>query len=315
MLELLNEPTLPLSRLGEVPWASLHHAYGSAADVPGLLRALASADTTQRSTAMGRLWGNVYHQETRWEVSQYCIPFLVGLLLDDATPDKAWIAGYLRALAMGIEAGDVEALPFDAAEQRRAAEPAESMSEAERAHITAALYDDDEDWHEQGDAVHAWHEFRCFQQTAQRADLLAGLLPSAEDQLCVELAALLPWLRPEKHGWDDRSTRALQAERAEVAAVSLAIMLGLFGGSELDEPTRAALQTRMHESKSEALRVASAVALLNRLGDKAPEAVLDVLIGAADSVRGWETRIGASLSFVQPLSGLVVVATIRAGLR
>jgi hypothetical protein len=41
--------------IDEVDWASLRHAYGSAEDVPPLLRGLASADAVERETALDGL--------------------------------------------------------------------------------------------------------------------------------------------------------------------------------------------------------------------------------------------------------------------
>jgi len=145
MLDVLEADYLPLSDLGRVPWAELHHAYGSAADVPALLRGLVGGPGQQQA-AKSALWGNVYHQGTRWESSQYLIPFLVGLLVAPATPDRPWIAGYLTGIAMGGDAGDVQLRPYSAEELRQAAQPAESMSFAERAQTTAALYDDSQTW-------------------------------------------------------------------------------------------------------------------------------------------------------------------------
>jgi hypothetical protein len=49
----------PLVELDTVPWQRLHHAYGSAGDVPDQLRALRSRDQHARDDALGQLFGNV----------------------------------------------------------------------------------------------------------------------------------------------------------------------------------------------------------------------------------------------------------------
>ena len=54
-----------LQGLDEVPWAALEHAYGSAADVPALFRRL-DHDPKGRSEALNTLYGNVFHQGTRY---------------------------------------------------------------------------------------------------------------------------------------------------------------------------------------------------------------------------------------------------------
>jgi len=48
-----------LERLGEVDWRSLRHAYGSAQDVPGLVRGLASPDKKTRERAYWELQGRL----------------------------------------------------------------------------------------------------------------------------------------------------------------------------------------------------------------------------------------------------------------
>ncbi|MCP2322153.1 HEAT repeat protein [Hamadaea flava] len=93
-----------------VPWDTLHHAYGSAADVPDLLRALASADEDVRGEAHYRLRGNVYHQGTRWEASAYAVPFLVALADEPSTPERSLVVDLLRLVGLGDL--DDRALPF-----------------------------------------------------------------------------------------------------------------------------------------------------------------------------------------------------------
>src|SRR5262245_26322947 len=51
-----------LAGLDEIHWAGLEHAYGSAEDVPGLLRALRSASPEERERAAYELYGNIFHQ-------------------------------------------------------------------------------------------------------------------------------------------------------------------------------------------------------------------------------------------------------------
>jgi hypothetical protein len=55
-----------LQGLDAVPWAELEHAYGSAADVPDLLRKLLDPDPKVRREVLRTLCGNVFHQGTRY---------------------------------------------------------------------------------------------------------------------------------------------------------------------------------------------------------------------------------------------------------
>lgn len=66
----------PLSELGEVDWANLRHAYGSAGDVPAQLQAIADGNSEAYQDAFGNLW----HQWTTYSATLYAVPFLLGIL-------------------------------------------------------------------------------------------------------------------------------------------------------------------------------------------------------------------------------------------
>ncbi|OLZ59364.1 hypothetical protein AVW11_26555 [Streptomyces amritsarensis] len=66
----------PLDGLDTRPWSSLSHAYGSAEDVPDLLRALAGADVDAAKEALSGLYGSVLHQGTVYAASAEAVPFL-----------------------------------------------------------------------------------------------------------------------------------------------------------------------------------------------------------------------------------------------
>ncbi|MFD8960916.1 hypothetical protein ACFV0W_29235, partial [Streptomyces anulatus] len=51
------------------PWASYTHAYGSAEDVPGCLRALAGDDDAAAEEAQSELYGSILHQGSVYEAS------------------------------------------------------------------------------------------------------------------------------------------------------------------------------------------------------------------------------------------------------
>ncbi|NDZ55928.1 hypothetical protein G3I47_01315, partial [Streptomyces anulatus] len=58
------------------PWASYTHAYGSAEDVPGCLRALAGDDDAAAEEAQSELYGSILHQGSVYEASAKAVPFL-----------------------------------------------------------------------------------------------------------------------------------------------------------------------------------------------------------------------------------------------
>lgn len=90
-----------LTLLEQTDWASLKHAYGSAADVPDQIRCLTSDDKETRDKALWQLYGNIFHQGTRYQASPYAVPCLYALLSDSSTPDRDKIVELLVAIAIG----------------------------------------------------------------------------------------------------------------------------------------------------------------------------------------------------------------------
>ncbi len=74
----------PLAGLGDVPWHDLTHAYGSADDVPVLLRRL-QGDGRERDEARYALRGNIWHQGTTYDATAFAVPFLARLAAADAS--------------------------------------------------------------------------------------------------------------------------------------------------------------------------------------------------------------------------------------
>lgn len=88
--------------LDSVNWTSLHHAYGEATDVPDNLRALLSANKSDRADAYEALYSNIFHQATRYEATAYAVPYLLKIVESPVTPDRASVIAYLVDLALGI---------------------------------------------------------------------------------------------------------------------------------------------------------------------------------------------------------------------
>ncbi len=93
----------PLAGLDGIDWAGLDHAYGSAEDVPALLRALRSPDEEERGEAFGELFTNIYHQGSRYPASAVAVPFLLALASDPGTPERGWPLYLATALAIGFD--------------------------------------------------------------------------------------------------------------------------------------------------------------------------------------------------------------------
>ncbi|MEU9456555.1 HEAT repeat domain-containing protein [Streptomyces sp. NPDC048277] len=87
--------------IDEVDWASLRHAYGSAEDVPGLLRGLASADAAEREVALDGMYGSVHHQGQVYDSTLACVPFLFALASRAEVRDRGAIVELL--ISIGAE--------------------------------------------------------------------------------------------------------------------------------------------------------------------------------------------------------------------
>ncbi|WP_405831306.1 hypothetical protein [Streptomyces sp. NBC_01176] len=64
------------AELDDVPWSALTHAYGSAEDVPELIRALYQGDEETAAEAIHELYGNIHHQGSVYPASAPAVPFL-----------------------------------------------------------------------------------------------------------------------------------------------------------------------------------------------------------------------------------------------
>ncbi|MGW3815702.1 HEAT repeat domain-containing protein [Streptomyces sp. NPDC005046] len=91
--------------IDEVDWASMEHAYGSAADVPELLRGLASPRPQERETALDGMYGAVHHQGDVYDSTLASVPFLFSLAGQRELPDRAGIVELLASIG-GAGAGD-----------------------------------------------------------------------------------------------------------------------------------------------------------------------------------------------------------------
>ena len=97
-----------LDGLDAVPWDELHHAYGTADDIPGLLRELAAGSEPLRERAIEALFASLDHQGTVYEASAFAVPFLVEVAGESRTPLRwrIWALVLLAGIADGNEVGD-----------------------------------------------------------------------------------------------------------------------------------------------------------------------------------------------------------------
>ncbi|WP_053668482.1 hypothetical protein [Streptomyces sp. NRRL B-1140] len=100
--------------MDEVDRASLRQAYGSAEDVPGLLRGLGSTDPAERQTALDGMYHALHHPDDGIRESTLaCVPFLLVLAGREDVRDRAEVVEFL----VGI--GDVAGARGDRAAEVR----------------------------------------------------------------------------------------------------------------------------------------------------------------------------------------------------
>ncbi|MER8235673.1 hypothetical protein [Streptomyces sp. NPDC094049] len=102
----------PLDGLDAFPWASSSHAYGSAEDIPDLLRALTGTDPDEGDEALSELYGSVLHQGTVYAASAEAVPFLTRIAaVGHRTADVLRLLGGMAESEdeYGVEPGAVRA--------------------------------------------------------------------------------------------------------------------------------------------------------------------------------------------------------------
>lgn len=94
--------------LDDIDWASMEHAYGTAEEVPELLRTLRSPDAEARHKALERYYSAVHHQGSVYPSTAASLPFLLELAADRATPERAAVVELMvgigrEALLLGFD--------------------------------------------------------------------------------------------------------------------------------------------------------------------------------------------------------------------
>ncbi|MFG2053104.1 hypothetical protein ACGFI9_03650 [Micromonospora sp. NPDC048930] len=300
----MDRQTDPLAGLDQVPWESLHHAYGPAVDVQDQLRALRSAEAPVRRRALSELFGNVYHQGTRWRASCHVVPFLVALADDPDTPDRAAVADLLRSVVVGDRRDDD--LPFD---PQRTFAAADGVTDEQAALVERHLEAEDLSEHEEAaglaDSVAVRWEADAYQAGARHTDRYVHWLTDPDPQLAGYAAELLAWFAP-----DEAALAGLiavphdKAHTATRASANLTLGHCPVGSERIDACLR-----RLLSANAGIVPVTAAVGLAYRLGDQLPDLALDVLTDARSSdfdadVPGWDRSV----------RGFVALALHRLGL-
>jgi len=274
-----------LAGLDGIGWAELEHAYGSAGDVPGLIRALASTEPGSRERAVHALYGNIFHQGSRYEATAYAVPFLARLAADTLVPQRDEIVDMLTALAIGYDEAylpaGIDVTRWRAGiEEMRTADPAETLRELD-AWVEAARNDGQRqarDMHRslydrERDLRMAQGELGAYDAVRAEVPALRGLLHDGDPRVRAAVACLLGWFPEDAEESAARLRSLLEREPVPGVIANAIVSAGLLGASSLESRLREYLG-----GPDPLLRWASAIALA-RLGLADP-GVLSVL-GAA----------------------------------
>jgi hypothetical protein len=283
-----------LEGLGEIDWVVLEHAYGSASDMPELIRALRAPAASVRKKALHSLYGNIFHQGTRYEASAYAVPFLVELLTDPTTPDRASIVELLASLAVGY---DEQWLPgaFPIGKLRVRAEGGEAVLRAAPGFTGT---DDRDEYGEraldehrnryayveslgEGSEERMWAHVELAVYDAVRAGLpvLRGLLTDGDARVRVMAAYSLGWF--SENGVENApALRVATADPEPDVAATALVALGLLSDHEAVRLAQDALA-----SPHRVVRWAAAVASAQLRGrDAEPSAAAELLAWAGGEI-------------------------------
>jgi hypothetical protein len=259
-----------LEGLDTIGWECLTHAYGSAADVPELLRDLASDDEDRQYIAADTFYTNLWHQGAVAETAAYAVPFLVRLIQAPTTRPRIrhMLVDLLALFSVG-EANTRAYAQYMAEEGRATPEFEEKVDRrlredraaheavgAEIPFLLKLLHDQDTEL-----AAIAAHALSCF--------------PERATQLAPELRA------------------SLDQELAVTVKASCILSLGVLAGND-------AKYTQLYGDiiRSDApgpLRLAAAMALARALRETAPDEAVQILTTAKDDP-GWDEDVGPWLA-------------------
>ncbi|WP_426507303.1 hypothetical protein ACPPVO_54045 [Dactylosporangium sp. McL0621] len=277
----------PLSGLGEVPWDRLYGLDGSSSRVPSWLWTLSAADASDREEAHADLAGHICGQG-RWPVSAVVVPFLVGLVDEATTPNRADLLDTLASTVLGD--WDIVALPFCA---ETFYPQADDLTDEQEQRLIQWLYhqdgtDADEPFFWDLSGPDRW-AYRAYQACAERSATVARWVSDPDDEVAARAAALLAWLPPTRWAVD----ALLAAEgRLVQASANLALATLHVRDRRIDE--------RLHQclhADDGCVAATAAVALSYRHGPNVSATVRRILADAAEPdlpqparLAGWDDR-------------------------
>lgn len=92
-----------LETLDTVDWSQLDHAYGTAANIPELIRAIASSRGARQDSAIDDFANNICHQGSAYAATVPCIPFMCEIISNPRIPRRHRLVSLLLTIAVGLD--------------------------------------------------------------------------------------------------------------------------------------------------------------------------------------------------------------------
>lgn len=245
-----------LEGLGKLDWSALSHAYGTAEDVPDLLRALASREALERRRALDELYSCLVHQGDRYEATARAVPFLFELLDHPEVMDKPEIVWLLNGCAIGDHVG----------------------------YLPGGL--DTGPWRSTSTRSAAWM-IDAYDAVRQRLPTLVRLAEDPDPKLRLAATFALAWFREEAAYSISVVGRRVDWESDLLLRANAVLTLGLLAKYVgQDESPRL---TPLLSSQNPQLRLAAAIAIATFSGEPTPSNVVDILVEGFE--RGGESAL------------------------
>ncbi|MYT03123.1 MULTISPECIES: hypothetical protein [Streptomyces] len=228
--------------LDDIDWAVLGHAYGSAMDVPGQLRAVYGPDEETRESAFRSLFGNIFHQGTRYSASPYAVPFLARIAV--AGPADARVDALMLLTRLAVDWHDEYDLPLgiDTAAWRAAAiSPEETLRWYDEQIVAETDEEQLKGWREARAYCAAGHPvdsregaLRSYDAVRAQLPALLALLSDRDLEIRTKTAYLLGWFPEEADSTLPALLACLDGERDPVCAATVLVAVGLLADHDPD---------------------------------------------------------------------------------
>ncbi|WP_328492837.1 HEAT repeat domain-containing protein [Streptomyces sp. NBC_00414] len=231
----------PADGLDDVDWAGLSHAYGSAEDVPGQIRALCGEDEAARKKAFGSLFSNIFHQGSRYRASPAAVPFLARIAVAGppaAREETMWLLTRLAVdwhdeyrLTTGIDTAAWRAAASEGSPEKMLLWYDEQLA-AETDEQQRRQLLDVRDRVAAGDSPDArWTALCSYDAVLAELPGLLALLDDGDPRLRTRIAYLSAWFPEASAVTLPRLLALVEREDDPVAAATALVAVGLVGTS------------------------------------------------------------------------------------